>query len=148
MLIASIMRSAGIAVLSLGCIFGGAVVGLILRRNLPSDHLSPESREAVKVGAGMISMMSALVLGLLVSSAKNNFDAANAALVQGGAKVILLDRVLANYGSESKEVREHLRESISGALALIWAEERPDGSLETFEQNPVMERILASILEL
>jgi len=60
----------------------------------------------------MISMMVALVLGLLVSSAKSNFDATSAAITQGGAKVILLDRVLANYGRRpGRSVRTYANRS-------------------------------------
>ena len=65
--------------------FGGTLLGLALSKMLPGHHLSDESKDAVKMGAGMISMMAALVLGLLVSSAKSNFDATNAAITEGGA---------------------------------------------------------------
>jgi hypothetical protein len=145
---ASPMSSAVIALLSLVCIFGGALLGLAVRKILPGDHLSPESRDAIKVGAGMIGTMAALVLGLLVSSAKSNFDAANAAIVQGSAKAILLDRVMVNYGPESKEVREHLREGVAATIALLWPEERLEESLKTFENASVMEKLLSKIREL
>ena len=56
----------------------------------------------------MIATLSALVLGLLVGSAKTSFDTMNAEITQGGSKIILLDRVLANYGPETKAVREQL----------------------------------------
>jgi hypothetical protein len=118
------MNSTVIALVSVACIFGGTLVGLILRKLLPADHLSTESKDAVKVGAGMISMMSALVLGLLVSSAKQSFDSTNAALVQGGAKVILLDRLLASYGPEAKELREQLQQGLAASIELLWPEER------------------------
>jgi hypothetical protein len=139
------MSSAAIALLSVGCIFGGTLLGLAVRKIVPEDHLNAESKDAVKVGAGMISMMAALVLGLLVSSAKNNFDLANAAIVQGGAKVILLDRVLASYGSESQELREQLRHAIAGTLELLWPEERLQDSLRTFENASALEKLLPKV---
>src|ERR1700690_3509056 len=101
------MSSMTIGLLSAGCIFGGALVGFALQKALPNHHLGKDSHEIVKLGAGMIATLTALVLGLLVSSAKSSFDTMNAEITQGGAKVILLDRLLANYGPETKAARDH-----------------------------------------
>jgi hypothetical protein len=140
------MNGTVIALISAGCIFGGTLLGLALRRMLPGHHLSDESKDAIKIGAGMISMMSALVLGLLVSSAKSNFDATNTAIIQGGAKVILMDRVLANYGPETKEVREALRRSVAAAIELLWPEEgSTEAGLGAFERATTMEKLLEKI---
>jgi hypothetical protein len=90
---------------------------------LPEHHLRSESKDAVKLGAGLIATMAALVLGLLVGSAKSSFDAVNAGLTEGGAKVIVLDRILAHYGPETKEARDDLRRSVANGVALLWPEE-------------------------
>jgi hypothetical protein len=34
------------------CVFGGALVGTFLRTVLPEHHLSPESKDVVKLGMG------------------------------------------------------------------------------------------------
>ena len=70
-----------IGLLSAGCIFGGALLGLLLQGLLPEGHLRDNSKDTVKVVAGMIATLAALVLGLLVSSAKSSFDATNTAMV-------------------------------------------------------------------
>ena len=142
------MNSTVIALVSVACIFGGTLLGLALRKILPADHLSTDSKDAVKVGAGMISMMSALVLGLLVSSAKQNFDSANSAVVQGGARVILLDRVLASYGPESKALRVELRQGVAAMIELMWPEERLENPMSVFERAPLMEQVQRKIREL
>ncbi len=123
------------------CVFGGTLIGLALRRLVPQDHLTPDSKDTVKVAAGMVSLMAALVLGLLVGSAKDKFDATNSAITEGGAKTIMLDRVLANYGPETKEMREQLRLGLAGMLALLWPEERGAtlAGLKAFEQSPGIE---------
>ena len=139
------MNSTVIALVSLACIFGGTLLGLGMRKILPAEHLNADSRDAVKVGAGMISMMAALVLGLLVSSAKQHFDSANDAIVLGGAKVIMLDRTLASYGPETKELRDHLRQGIAATIELLWPEERPQESLLTFEKVVLMEQVARNI---
>jgi len=66
------VNSVTIALICVGCIFGGALLGLWLRTLLPEDHLRDDSRDAVNVGAGIIATMAALVLGLLIRSAKNS----------------------------------------------------------------------------
>lgn len=105
------------------CLFGGTLFGMILRGRLPDHHLSPESKDIVKVAMGLIATMSALVLGLMVGSAKGSFDAQKAALTQMSAKVILIDRVLAHYGPESKEARESLRSGVTAMLAQVWSDD-------------------------
>jgi hypothetical protein len=140
------MSGTTIAVITTGCIFGGTLVGLGLRRLVPDHHLKEDSKDAVKVGAGMISMMAALVLGLLVSSAKNKFDSASSAITEGGTKVILLDRVLASYGPETREVRETLRQGLVDSIELLWPEEGATGSgLSVFERRSAMEKLLGRI---
>jgi hypothetical protein len=114
------MSSLIIAMICAGCIFGGVVLGFWLQKILPDHHLSKESQDTVKLGSGMVATMAALVLGLLVSSSKSSFDAVNGGIAQFGAKIILLDRVLAGYGPETKEARELVRTSTAGAIARIW----------------------------
>lgn len=143
------MSGLTIALVSGGCIFSGTLLGLGLRRILPEHHLNADSKDAVKVGAGMISMMAALVLGLLVSSAKNNFDSTNSAITESSAKVILLDRFLANYGPEAHDIRRELRQSLLASIEMLWPEERTAGStLEKFERANAMERVLGKMREL
>ena len=118
------MSSSLIAGISAACVFGGALAGLGLQRFLPRHHLSKESEDVVKLGAGVIATITALVLGLLVSSAKGTFDQANSRIIQVGANVIMLDRLLAHYGSEAKGAREQLHRSLEVMLLRIWPSER------------------------
>jgi hypothetical protein len=128
--------------------FGGVVLGLLLRGLLPDDHLRDESKDAVKVGAGMIATLSALVLGLLVASAKNTFDTTQGEMTQNGTKIILLDRLLANYGPETKATREQLRRTVATGIEMIWPEERTGASgLTAFERTNGMETIQMTLLK-
>jgi hypothetical protein len=104
------------------CVFGGALLGMFLRRILPETHLSGDSRDTVKVGTAFISTLTALVLGLLVGSAKGTLDTVNAGITQIGAKLILLDRVLARYGPETRPTRDLLRRSVVSKIEVIWPE--------------------------
>lgn len=118
------MSSLTIGFISAGCIFGGVLLGMLLQRVLPQHHLASDSKDTVKLGAGMLATLTALVLGLLVSSAKGSFDGMNAGIAQAGAKVLLVDHILADYGPETKEVREQLRHIVASVIERIWPEKK------------------------
>ncbi len=142
------MSSQTIFLISAGCIFGGALLGLLLHGLLPEHHLRDASKDTVKVGAGMIATLSALVLGLLVGSAKNTFDTAEAEMTQGGAKIILLDRLLADYGPETKAAREQLRRTVATQIEDLWPEEKTGASgLAAFERTGGLEAVQMTLLK-
>jgi cellobiose-specific phosphotransferase system component IIC len=93
------MRSLTISMIAFMCVFGGALLGVLLRVTLPKPHSSPESRDVVKLGVGTIATMSAIVLGLLVASAKGYYDTQSRELTEMSARVVLLDRMLAHYAN-------------------------------------------------
>jgi hypothetical protein len=114
------MNDIAIRLIVLACVFGAALLGIFLRAVLPEQHLSADSKDTVRLGMGMVATMAALVLGLLVASAKNFYDTQSSDLTQLSANVILLDRVLAHYGPETKEARDLLRGAVARSLDLIW----------------------------
>ena len=114
------MSPLAVAVIVFGCVFGGALLGLFLQTRLPKHHLNPETKDLVKLCIGLIGTMSALVLGLLVGSAKGSYDTQRSELIQMSAKVVLLDRVLAHYGPEAKETRDLLRRFVVATLDRMW----------------------------
>jgi len=63
--------------------------------------------------------MTALLLWLLVASAKNSYGTRNAELTQMAANTLLLDRVLAHYGPEAQPFRNNLRTAISRLVAQV-----------------------------
>jgi len=112
------------------CVFGGALVGTLVRKILPDHHLSSDSKDVIKLGMGLIGTMAALVLSLLISSAKGSYDTQSSEVIQLSANIILLDRVLAHYGPEAREARELLRRSVARVIDQIWPE-RSGGSTQT-----------------
>jgi len=117
------MSALGISLVAFACIFGGTLLGMFLRSILPEHHLNDDSKDAVKLGVGMIATLAALALGLLIASAKGNFDTMSSELRQNGARVILLDRVMAQYGPETKAARELLRRTIAAMIKRVWPQE-------------------------
>ena len=118
------MSSITISLIVFAGVYGSAMLGILLRSVLPDHHLSAESKETVKLGMGLVATMSALVLGLLVSSAKSFYDTQSADLTNMSAQIVLLDRVLAHYGPEAKEVRDLLRVGVVDNLDRIWPQDR------------------------
>jgi hypothetical protein len=122
------MDSLAISGIVFGCIFGGMLVGMILRAILHERHLNAESRDLVKLGMGLIGTMTALVLGLLIASAKGTFDTQRNGLAQLSANVIFLDRILVRYGHETREARAMLKASVADMLRQTWPEEYPESA--------------------
>jgi hypothetical protein len=109
-----------IAGIVFACTFGGALFGICLRRILPESHLNSDSKDVVKMGTGLLATLAALVLGLLIASAKSSFDAQRSGLQQLSTNLILLDRSLKFYGPETKEARELLRRTVTVILDHRW----------------------------
>jgi hypothetical protein len=119
------MSSLTISAIVFACTFSGALFGVLLRARLPEHHLSSDSKDVVKLGMGLIGTMTALVLGLLVASAKSSYDAQRNGVAQLAANIIVLDRALAHYGSETREIRDQLRASVDDMIRRTWPEEFP-----------------------
>jgi hypothetical protein len=113
-----------ISVILFVVLVGAALFGRRVHRYLPEAHLSADSRDSVKLAMGLVATMTALVLGLLVSSAKGTYDTARSEVIQMAAKVAFLDRVLALYGPEAAEARTELRTAIIDAVQRIWPTDR------------------------
>ncbi len=115
------MSSLVVALIVFVCVFGCGMLGLAFRTFLPDHHLSEDSMDIVKLGAGLMATLAALVLGLLVASAKVSFDRLNDEFTQTAATVMIIDRTLADYGPEAKEARELLRRTYASAVELFYS---------------------------
>jgi hypothetical protein len=121
------MAPAAMASIVFVCVFGGALLGLGLRNILPEDHLSQDTKDVVKLGMGVVATMAALVLGLLIASAKESYDAQSRAVTQMSANFILVDRLLAHYGPETKGARDRLRGTVALVLDRLWPHSAREG---------------------
>ena len=121
-------------------VLGGILLGAALRRTLPKHHLSKDSQDVVRLGVGLIATIAALVLGLMIASAKSSFDTQSGQVKQITADVILADNLLAEYGPEALPIRQHLREVIAGFAARLWHEKQAR-TTGRFESNAASERV-------
>ena len=128
------------------CVIGGALAGIYLNRVLPAEHIKDETRQAVNIAVGVIATLTALVLGLMVASAKNSFDARAEDIREIAARIIILDRTLRDYGLESTDARDQLKKMIEARLKQFWAEElRIAGAPRLAEMESVFRGRLLSL---
>jgi hypothetical protein len=143
------MTPIGIASIVLVCVFGGALLGMSLRRVIPEDHLVESARDVIKLGTGVIATITALVLGLVIATAKSSYDAHEAAIKHTAARILLLDRILSQYGPEAKDVRAALRQVLANRVHAIWPEDRSEpGTLDAPEARLAIRDFEARILQL
>ena len=116
------MSATLIFVISLACLGASIFLGSALRGRLPEHHLRDDSKETIKMAAGLLATMVALILGLLVGSTKSTFDSISNEITQNGAAIMALDHALARYGTETKEIRSQLRHSLAASVQAIWPE--------------------------
>lgn len=141
------MSSFTIALIIFSVILGGAALGLFLKSILPEAHLSPESREVVKLSIGLIATMTALVLGLMVGSVKSSFDAKGEEYNRICSNLVLLDRLLAQYGPDTAAPRALLKAAVtarSEELAQRKGESRVSKT-DAYKTMVTLERLQAMI---
>jgi hypothetical protein len=137
------MSSIATSSIVFACVFGGALLGMMLRAAIPRDQLIGDSKEAVRVGMGLVVSMTAIVLGMLITSAKRSYDTQSAEVTQISAKIIMLDRVLAHYGPEGEDTRRVLRVVVARLIDQIWSNDLSNFSKVSWfaEANALFDKI-------
>jgi hypothetical protein len=118
------MNALATASVVLACVFVSALGGFYLRRVLPREHLQEDSKDLIKLGIGLVGTLTALVLGLLISSAKSSFEKVNDDLVETAAQIVLLDRVLADYGPDTKDLRDQMKQMYAGVIERLFSSDQ------------------------
>jgi len=143
------MNALAIGALVFVLAFGGALLGMYLRTVLPDRHLSEDSKDIVRISTAMLATLAALVVGLLIASAKSSFDNKSSELTRSATHYVLLDRTLAEYGPETREIRDLIRQVVLTRLHQIWPEQTA-GNLnpEVVNRGPGVEGIQRKLLDL
>jgi hypothetical protein len=138
-----------VSLIVFACVFGSAMLGLFVGNALPEHHLSQDTKDVVKLGTALIATMAALVLSLLISSAKSTFDKMSDELVQNAARVVSLDRDLADYGPETREIRALLKRAYAARIGLLFPSDKSEGAtLQSPEEVLRTENLRAKLWEL
>ncbi len=113
---ASILIAVAIAVLT----FASGLAGLSLHTLLPDQHSVDKSREMIGSVIGLVTLLLALVLGTLVGNTYNFSATQQSELQTLAAHSLLLDGALAQYGPETKPVRDRVKEALVRSDELFW----------------------------
>jgi hypothetical protein len=135
--------------LALSCLIfvltlGGILLGTLLRRALPKHHLSKDSQDVVRLGVGLIATLAALLLGLLIAAAKSSFDTQSTRVTQITSDIILLDRLLAQYGPEARPIRQQMRSVIGPFADQLWLEKQSSAATP-FEADASAEQVYLAV---
>jgi hypothetical protein len=117
------LNSTIVSLLAFACTFGAALVAIFIRDRLPPQHVEGDSKEVVKLVLGLMATLTALVLGLLISSAHSAYDAQDAELQQLSVHLYQLDRLLAHFEPDAAESRAELRRILAADIERIWPTE-------------------------
>jgi hypothetical protein len=116
-----------IAILSLVLLLAGSGAGLVCQNLLKERHRNPETIESIRLVVTMLVTFAALVLGLLVTSVKADFDKHNDEYRAYGDYLIRLDARLREFGPEADQIRKSLRAFTASVILQSWPEETPPG---------------------
>ena len=102
------------------CSIAAILAGLFLQTRIPAHHIDQDSRHTVNTVLVILGMLTAVVLGLLVASARQSLESKVDQLRHMAAKTVQLDRTLAGYGPETHEIRGLLRTLVEARIREIW----------------------------
>ena len=133
--------------ISLAAIFGGALIGLFVRRRLPGHYLSTETQSVVTVAVAVIGTLSALVLGLMISAANNSFSKRTDEVRELSLQLIRMDRNLRRYGPEADDAWMKLHEwAVTKNQQLFPKKDQPHPTSQTTVE--LLERVQDALLAL
>ena len=120
------MSSIAVSCIVFGSIFGSGLVGMAVRRAIPDDYLGLGEKEVARLVTGLMTTMAAIVLGMLVSSAKASYDARTNEVAELSSQVVTIDRMLSKYGPETAEIRAQFRLLVEASVNRIWPAQAPE----------------------
>ena len=139
------MSAITLAGITFACVSGGALLGMFL----PGHHLSTDDKDVVRLGTGLIGTIAALVLGLLIASAKSSYDTQSTQVTHMTSNIVLLDNLLAEYGPETNELRNLLRRGVAVLADRMWRENSSDvAKVVPFEASDASDAFFAKLQQL
>jgi hypothetical protein len=106
--------------------FAGGALGLVAQRVLPEKHITGGSRDMIGAVVGLLTLLCALVTGLLVWTAYGVYSGQNSQIQALASKVMEFDLALSDYGPESNPVRAQLRDGLGKTIDEIWGASESD----------------------
>src|SRR6516165_5234642 len=108
--------------------FAGGLLGLVLQRVLPEHHTTGSSRDMIGAVVGLLTLLCALVTGLLVWTAYGVYAGENTAIQTLASKVLQLDLALSDYGPATNAERVALRNRLGKTIDQVWGTKESDAN--------------------
>lgn len=102
------MNEVRIAIFVFICLMAASLGALFSYQRLPEHQRLDDTQKVLHLIANIFVVMTSLVLGLMITSAKTRFDAVNQDVHSYATELILLDKMLFLYGPETGETRQKL----------------------------------------
>lgn len=139
------MTSGWTFLLSFTSIVAGIVLGMKLRARIPAPSLGRDTKEVIRLGTGLLATLAAVVISLLIASAKSSYDAQDAHFRLLAAHLVETDQLLAQYGPEAIPVRKLMRQNVPAAMDRIWNERATASQGNAFTANSLAEQLHTAI---
>jgi len=121
------------------CLVAAALGSFLVSERMPERDRQEDTYNVVRLAANIFVVATSLVLGLMMTSAKNTFESVDQSVHAFATDLILLDRSLKRYGPEADEVRRRLAAYVHQSAHVTW--EGPNGL------PGVEDRVAESLLE-
>jgi hypothetical protein len=140
------MTSVSTFLISFVSIMAGVLLGMALRIRLPWGHLGHETKEVIRLGTGLLATLAAVLISLMIASAKKSYDTQDMHFRQLSAHLVLADQLLSRYGPETTEIRKVMRQAIPAAIDRIWHEKATSSpQSNAFSANSLAEQFNTAI---
>ena len=106
--------------------FASGNIGLTLQKALPEKYTVDHSSDTIKAVLALVTLLSALVLGLLIWTSYGVYNAQRAAVQTFAAHVLQLDIALADLGADAAPARAALKEEIVRTHDEFWGHTNVD----------------------
>src|SRR6185312_4616008 len=107
------MHDIVIAVVIFVCLLAASLISQRAYHRIPDQD---ETHQVVRSLAGLFVVMTSLLLGLMLNSAKTTFEKVDQNVHAYATELILFDRTLLLYGTEAKATRDSLLNYLKHAV--------------------------------
>lgn len=111
------MEPIWIALGTFTCLLAASLLMMQLYPKLSARHRDEDTNTVVRLVANIFVVMTSLVFGLMINSAKNTFEGIDAGMHGYATSLIIFDRTLKNYGEDAQNTRNHLAAYVERAIA-------------------------------
>jgi hypothetical protein len=117
------MYTTVIAIAIFLCLIAASYGAILVSERLKPRYHHDDTNNVVRLAANIFVVTTSLVLGLLLNSSKNQFEAIDRNVHAFATDLIILDRSLRHYGPEASQVRTRLAAYVRQAVIGTWPEQ-------------------------